>query len=242
MLAQAQAVARELGDGRSLAAVLSNLGNNAMQKGHFAEALALYRESEELARLYRDPLQLSGAVGNRGNTHALLKEFDEARRCYEEAVAIDREIGSKSGLGIQLSNLAQLDVRCGRLEEAERHFAECQAIWAEIGHNVSLLSVMRERGHNLTLMGRYAQALPLLVEGKAGDVSEPGSGSLTRMQEQADLAICLFETGARDRALDLAAELRRRLENPPQANHLEEVDVERLRSEIVRLLAHGASS
>ncbi|KAA0209182.1 tetratricopeptide repeat protein [bacterium] len=241
MLIRAQAVARELGDGRSLAAVLSNMGNNAMQKGLFAEALALYRESEELARLYRDPLQLSGAVGNRGNTHALLKEFDEARRCYEEAIAIDRDIGSKSGLGIQLSNLAQLDVRCGRLEEAERHFAECQAIWAEIGHKVSLMSVMRERGHNLTLMGRYAQALPLLVEGKAGENTELGSGSLTRMQEQADLALCLFETGERARALELAAEIGRRLENPPGANHLEEVDVGRLRSVIARLLARGAS-
>ena len=125
-LEEALGIGRELGDARTIATSLRNLGLLANVQGNSAEARSFLEQSLEIWREM-------GSSGQTGSTWTLIflgdvalshSDPEWARSLYEETVAILRELGDLNFLAYSIRRLAQLYWHEGHYEEATRQLRE----------------------------------------------------------------------------------------------------------------------
>ncbi len=152
------------------AAVLSGYSQILMLASRFEESLVLAEAAIEIARAVPDGRSVEGhARCNRGVDLARLGRFDEgvadllaARRIAEE------EFDDVDDIARAVVNLQSVQADAGHLEDAARVAVESIAV-------VDGLGLRRRKGvwcrcdaaQVLTLLGRYAEAMPLLQEAEA---------------------------------------------------------------------------
>ncbi|MFN7973866.1 MAG: tetratricopeptide repeat protein [Acidobacteriota bacterium] len=127
------AMAREVGDPRSIALGCSALATTIREVGVPAEAIPLYEESARLFRELSDPNEEAQQLANLGLSHQYLGHMDEALRLYESAVEIARRAGLPAREGACLIHVAAILTEIGRTEESFALYQRCLAIFRELG-------------------------------------------------------------------------------------------------------------
>jgi len=220
----ALASARELGDRRGEAWVLTNLGMELGQQhiddaiDHFEQALAIYREIGDR----REEARAANALAF---TYVILGRYEEAVPALLDSLELQRGVGRRYGEAVALCNLAEAYVELGRHEEAIARAKEALAIDREIDavrdegyalHNLGRAYL--EQGHLAEAAELFDQALPIHRAagdryGEAQDLQRIGSvhvsaGRLAEARETWIQARGLFEALGEDgRAAELGIQL-----------------------------------
>ena len=132
-LEESQAIAREIGDKRRVAAGLQPLamaflgqGDLATARRHTEEALAL---EQELGNTH----QVAAALNALAQIDRLEGDLDSAEPLYEKVMALGREMQDREMIAIALLNLAMVAIGRGSGDQARRLLLDALAIADEIG-------------------------------------------------------------------------------------------------------------
>lgn len=160
------ALASALGDAQGRARALLILGNARQYSGDPA-ALALLKESADLARNAGDSWCLAHALGCAGLERLFLEELPEARILLEECVAVAREAQDKQGLRFGLLGLGQAAGRQGDYGSAESLLKECAAVADDLGEDYTRATALLYISQNAMGRGEYGRAREVLDESLA---------------------------------------------------------------------------
>jgi DNA-binding SARP family transcriptional activator/Flp pilus assembly protein TadD len=158
--------ARELGDRRGEAWVLSNLGMVFLRQrtddaiGCYEEALAIFREVGERR-------EQALVANNLAFAYLAFGRYEEAVTALREALQLQREVGRRYGEGVALCNLGEAYLELGRYDEAIACSRQALAIVREVGS-------VRDEGFVLSNLGRAHLDLGHLAE--AADLLEQALG------------------------------------------------------------------
>lgn len=130
---QALALARELGEARTIAQALNGLGMAASNAGDAAAARAFYEQSLAAAREAGDDRSVGVALNNLGDAAMQMRDYASARPLLEESLAIFRRQGGISSQRVALINLAVISTRTGDTVNARKQFLESLQLVRELG-------------------------------------------------------------------------------------------------------------
>jgi predicted ATPase len=132
-LDESVAIARELGEARSIIAVLQSLGMAAQGEGDLATARAYLEEALTLAQRGGDERRIAAATNALAQFECADGKWQAAEPLFEKVVALSRETGDREVVAIGLLNLAIVSISRGLGERALPMLGETVAIAEEIG-------------------------------------------------------------------------------------------------------------
>jgi tetratricopeptide (TPR) repeat protein/tRNA A-37 threonylcarbamoyl transferase component Bud32 len=187
---------------------LINLADAEMSRGRYREAEPALREAVAIYKGWygSDHPETGSAIRILSRALAGQEKLDEAAVLLEEARDIFIRVypGRHRRLGLVLNDLGVLATR-----RAERTLREAVALSREVlseNHTNTAIAEVK-LGHVLTRQGRYADAIPLLEQGRTTMLKQrvdPSASWLKRSSE--DLVIAFERTGRRGEADRLRAE------------------------------------
>ncbi|MHC4941233.1 MAG: protein kinase domain-containing protein [Planctomycetota bacterium] len=133
---RAVSMARGLGDERTLAEALVQLGEMQRNRGQLADALVSLRESEEHAKSVGERGILARGTGDRGMVLGRQGDFDGAWECFGRAQEIAREIGDHQTEAMHLCNRGVVCESRGEPEQALALYGEAEEIARRIGNRL----------------------------------------------------------------------------------------------------------
>jgi tetratricopeptide (TPR) repeat protein len=162
-------LARQLGERRTEASVLSNLITMYARSDRPELGLAAAARAVEIGRELGDLYVERTALQNSSGCLLMLKRPAEARERLLEAVELYRALGDEVGLGLVMGNLGFTDAALGRYEEAEAAYGE----YLELGRKSNdlhgqtealsgLATVCKATGRMAEARSRYQEALVIL--------------------------------------------------------------------------------
>jgi predicted ATPase len=171
LIGESLAIARELGDKRSIGIALNALAVGARDlhqldaaRALFDESLTVWRELGDLTVVARSLSNLATVVKQQGN-------FEFARSLYEESLAIFRQLGDSPGMAWSLNYQGDMAHELGDEETARALYEQSLAIFRELGDKwgtagclADLGNLARDRGGYGTALARYAESLALFQE------------------------------------------------------------------------------
>jgi tetratricopeptide (TPR) repeat protein len=132
-LEESLAIARQLGERRSVAAVLQPLGMACLGQGDFTTARAYLEEALQLAREFGNKRELAAALNALAQLHRTNNELDLAEPLYEQFLALARDLKDREIVAIGLLNLAMVEIGRGADSRVPGMMAEVHSIAREIG-------------------------------------------------------------------------------------------------------------
>ncbi len=141
--------------------LLSEAGDEDRSAASLEEALALLRDTDDLARI-------AAVLNSLGVVQRQRGDLDRARVLFEESLAIRREIGDPMMIDIALGNLAMLAWSQGDLDLAESLLDETRAFAQQHGDDWSMAILTAHQARIAWDRGQYAQALDLFSESLSG--------------------------------------------------------------------------
>jgi tetratricopeptide (TPR) repeat protein len=172
---RAQDLFTQIGDTYNRVLVGSNLGGVALKQERFDESLAHYEEALRLLERMGGSLFVSGGIHlNMGNVLILKGSYElalaelEVARDYLDRAKVREFLPELYGL------FAEAAWRIGDLDAAERHGRQSVELARE-------LSMPREEGHNLRILGEIARA-----RGEEGPAEESFERSIALLDEAGD--------------------------------------------------------
>ena len=178
-LANAESLARQLGNERLQCQVLNERGAWLMHRSRLQDAGRCYTEALALARRLGDRRWEGGQLGNLGAVAHMLGHADEARAHYEAALALATEAGDKRWAGNTCCNLGLLHQEAGRHGDAEAQFDAALAVARHLGHRrleatvLCNLGLLRDAQQRPADAAQHFQAAAA-VAGRAGDRRSEG--------------------------------------------------------------------
>ncbi len=174
-LTEAWRLADALGDRRSKAQTLGNLGNVYAHQGRWEEAIRMYGQALDIFRALGDPHGEGQTLGNLGVLAQDQGDWAEARRLYEESLRIAERLGDRAGVAQTLHRLGLLAQAQGDLEGAMELYRESLAIREYLGDLRGKAATLHEmayihrvRGDLEGAMGLYRESLA--IEESLGDL------------------------------------------------------------------------
>jgi tetratricopeptide (TPR) repeat protein/transcriptional regulator with XRE-family HTH domain len=194
------AAARAAGARTAQAAMLASLGMTRMSLGQYALARAHYRQALALTEEW--PQGRAAIRGNLGIIYYLRGQLDEAERHYKMSLQINREIGNRHGEGIRLGNLAGVYHTSGEFRLAIRYYADALAIYRELGNQHGEALIMCNLADTRRDMGRPQEAVEFA--GRALAISAQLSSKVVEALAAKCLAAAYRDLGQQDAALSAA--------------------------------------
>jgi predicted ATPase len=102
------ALARQMGETRSIASLLNNLGAVAQHRSDWHRAESLFSESSRQFQMLGDHLRAARTLGNLASLDHRRGHIERARARYEEALALSRAEQNRQDVAMLLANLALL--------------------------------------------------------------------------------------------------------------------------------------
>ncbi|MGI9110890.1 MAG: ATP-binding protein [Gaiellaceae bacterium] len=167
LLEEALGIYRSLGDERSAARMLSNLGGVAVAEGNLEQAEALFEETLPLFRRVDDSRALMVTLSNLAAIAGLAGDRDRARALGEEALAVARSEGDQDQTSISLHNLGRAALNEGRLDDAGWCLRESLELGAELGYKEVIAYCLEGIGELAAVAGDERSAARLLGAGIA---------------------------------------------------------------------------
>ncbi|MDW8436484.1 MAG: tetratricopeptide repeat-containing sensor histidine kinase [Chloroherpetonaceae bacterium] len=171
---RAYSIAKKTRDDKGVANVMRLLGNIALYKGDYKEAVRLYEKGLECAEKAGDQKIIAALLNNVGSAYHQLSDYARALKCFNQCLEIQRQLGERRGIANSFSNIGNVCYSLGDYANAIEHLfkglKEYQAIGDEQGESVahSGLGLVYER------LGDYEKAIEhyqncLRYEEKSGD-------------------------------------------------------------------------
>ena len=132
-LEESLAIARQLEERRSVAAILQPLGMACLGQGDVTTARACLEEALELARELGNKRELAAALNALAQLHRTNNELDLAEPLYEQFLALARDLRDREIVAIGLLNLAMVEIGRGVESRARDMLVEVHSIAREIG-------------------------------------------------------------------------------------------------------------
>jgi predicted ATPase len=126
--------AREVGDRRCEAQLLSSLGSMDTNASRIEQAREHLTSALTIARQIEDRTLECEALNGLGTLDHYVGRTEEARGHYEAALAAARHIGDRRWEGGVLGNLGTLDASAGRMAQARVHFQAGLVVARELGN------------------------------------------------------------------------------------------------------------
>ena len=125
---------REVGDIRSQADVLVNLGEVMRFQGKLRSAHFLYQKGLEFFQQVGDRWNQAGCLSNIGEILRTQGNYAEAQGYFEECLALASALGSKQERAAALTGLGLLAICQGDIRKADSYLKESLKLSREIGH------------------------------------------------------------------------------------------------------------
>lgn len=132
-LGESLEIARELGEDKSIIAILQSLGMAAQGEGDVAIARVYLEEALTLAERSGDTRRIAAAMNALAQLECAARRFDAAEPLFEKVVALSRESGDREDIAIGLLNLAIVSISRGPGARPLQLLHETMAIAEEIG-------------------------------------------------------------------------------------------------------------
>lgn len=199
-------------DATVLVRALCGLGDIALHRARYSDALDLFRKALDAAHAADSTHETALALTSLGRAASLLGNIPQSSAWLEQALTIQRRHGDRWGVAYVLNELGQLARRAGRLERAQALLEECHVLWRHAGTRMgeraavmNLALVTLERGAFVRSAELARDSLQLSQE-----LGDDGSASTVRCIEIA--AQILSALGSTATAVSLAAAATRRRE------------------------------
>lgn len=164
MHSEALAIRRQIGDRKSIAASLTNLGAAARSRHDYKWAEQLYSESLQIFKELNDQQSLAAVLQNYGFMEQCRGEYERASELYRQSLDLLQGLGNISGIIIALNNL-------GELAQCQRDYAQSSTLLHEamtlarcLGDKPSCATVLTNLSRLANYRGDYKRALKLCNE------------------------------------------------------------------------------
>jgi tetratricopeptide (TPR) repeat protein len=194
-LLECLALMRQIGNPRTIALALGNLGLVAINQGDYAEAqplldegLAIIRKSSDRATLPIILNRVSFALAHRG-------DFDRAQTGFDECLSVSRELKAQTIIPQSLIGLGSLAAAVGDFDRAREYLDEAITVGKTVGawvHSAALLAL----GSNQSLQGDDEAARLTLQE--SVDLLEKLEEPWRRAQVYSKLGVVLVRLNETD--------------------------------------------
>jgi DNA-binding NarL/FixJ family response regulator len=164
LLQEALAVARQVEDRPTLAAVLDSLGRQLSFEGRYEEARRLLTESLAIRHELDDRQALASALSRFGFLVYLEGDHASARATLDEGLTVARAAGDPAMVAEILDKLGQISHSDGELSDALQSFQQAERIWRELGQGHWLAMTLNNLGNTQTLRGELDAARASLAE------------------------------------------------------------------------------
>jgi predicted ATPase/DNA-binding XRE family transcriptional regulator len=164
MLEQSLALARDVGDGQTIAGAIGNLGMLAMAQGDYIKATALLEESLAFWSILGDRWGLASTLDDLGTIAHLLGDNKRATVLKTASLNLARAAGDKSQIAIALHNLGWVVHAQGDARQAVAFFEESLTIRREVGDTRGVATMLCSLGHLAHIEGEESRATQLLTE------------------------------------------------------------------------------
>jgi DNA-binding NarL/FixJ family response regulator len=164
LLQEALAVARQVGDRPTLAAVLDSFGRQLSFEGRYDEARLLLTESLAIHHDLDDRQALASALSRFGFLVYLEGDHAAARATLDEGLTVARTAGDPAMVAEILDKQGQISHSDGDLPDALRCFQQAEKIWRELGQGHWLAMTLNNLGNTQTLLGELDAARDRLAE------------------------------------------------------------------------------
>jgi CHAT domain-containing protein/Tfp pilus assembly protein PilF len=147
-----------------LAALYSNLGTVASDKGRYKEAVDDYEKGVAAAKAEHDPLNENVLNGNLGNLELSLGQYESGKRHFDDALALSRSLKDRASEAADLNNLGGVLMQMGDLDGAFHALLDSYTIKKEIGNRSEEATALTNLGGLSSEMGNKSQALQFWQE------------------------------------------------------------------------------
>jgi tetratricopeptide (TPR) repeat protein len=176
-------------------------------QGDYASAVALFRESLEVARQLRDKQGIAVSLNALAANARDRGDVAAAHSLFAESLLVWRELGDQKAIARSLSNLANIVKLQGDYARARSLHEECLSIFSGLGDRTGVAwslnsqgDVARDQGDSAAAQALYEQALAIFRElgdrwGIAGTLTD--LGNLAREQRNYPVAHSLYRESIR---------------------------------------------
>jgi predicted ATPase len=182
-LEQAAALAREVGDSRTVANVLSSLGVLMLGQHNLARADAYLEESLALMRAVGGRRDVASVLTNLGIAVYFQGDLARTADVFTEALAVSRQVSDRDLVATNLANLSSVALRQGEVDKAEALGREALALYWELADQRRCAVGLEELASSAGMAGLSERAARLL--GAASALRE-ALGTPQPPQEQAE--------------------------------------------------------
>jgi tetratricopeptide (TPR) repeat protein len=155
---QAVEAARQLGEKRRLATLLSYSGKLAQRRGEYVRAAADYEEALALVGEMGDDAKMSAILRGLGVAAFSQGQYERAEGLYHRGLEYARKAGEPSLESSLLTNLGVLFFNLGRFSQAEAHFREGLRLARAYDDRTAIQAVLMNLGVMAARERDYAMA------------------------------------------------------------------------------------
>jgi predicted ATPase len=165
LLVEAEELARQAGDRRTLADALTHLGSILRDQGSVAAGCERLEEAIGLWRDLGDPHGLVVALSARASLALLGDDLTHARSLREEAAAVSRRMGDREGEARALLGLGEVARIAGDLAGARTCYDQSLALFRELGDDWHASAALYNLGWVSAGAGEYETSVHCFAEG-----------------------------------------------------------------------------
>ena len=159
--AESLAIARQLDDRPSIAAVLNTMGTIAIGVGNYAQAREILTEALAIERELGNQSRSAVIASNLAVAAEEMGDLQSATTIYQETLAIYRELGNQRVIALVLSNLGNISIKQGYIAAAREYLIEAKRVSEEGGSKDGNGEIIGNLGRLAELDGDFdlAQAM-----------------------------------------------------------------------------------
>lgn len=160
---------RKIPDETGLARTLMDLATNYRYSGDLDQAIAQYKQAEQIFSSSANELDKTLVAINLGATYYDKGEWVLAEETFRKAYSTYlRKSGELRMQAILTVNLGNVLLKVGRLAEAEAYLRQAIVMWEEIDDDLNLANCIGTLGEVLSAKGDYRAAITLFIEALSG--------------------------------------------------------------------------
>lgn len=159
------ALFRALGDERSEANALGNIGNIYSAQGLYSKALDNYLGNLKIFESLDDKNSTAVTLGNIGVLYETLQDFDKALEYYERSYTMGKLVGKKRIVANNLGNMGNIYLERGEFEIALDKYQESLTLNREADNVPGVINTLGNVSTVYTEQGEFEKALSYLKQG-----------------------------------------------------------------------------
>lgn len=150
---------RELGDKKSTAIVLFNMGKSLNALGRYEQSLSVLNESLRINRELNDPQGIAVSLNLIGHAYSALGQYDKPLAYYQEALRLCKQINNQQELATTLTNIGDNYCDLNMRDKAIAYYQEALDIQKKNNIRFDLAITYTNMGAMYKELDQYDKAL-----------------------------------------------------------------------------------